>query len=110
VTYGRRCLRKVAKTNPTFPYCHSHIHQRPPVKKVRWKETRVEPSPVPVEEESIVREVKVGVGEGWGTSNGDVLESRHAAVARDQGHTAIVQLLQVSGTQRQIAVSSSTAS
>ena len=30
VTYGRRCLRKVAKTNPTFPYCHAHIHQRPP--------------------------------------------------------------------------------
>ena len=56
VTYGRRCLRKVAKTNPTFPYCHSHIHQRPPVKKVHWKETLVEPSPVPVEVRPVVEE------------------------------------------------------
>jgi hypothetical protein len=56
VTYGRRCLRKVAKTNPTFPYCHAHIHQRPPVKKVHWKETLVEPSPVPVDVRPVVEE------------------------------------------------------
>ena len=56
VTYGCRCLRKVAKTNPTFPYCHAHIHQRPPVKKVHWKETLVEPSPVPVDVRPVVVE------------------------------------------------------